>query len=40
MTDLTTPLYYISGPANMVAAIIKVHEDHMRAEEFSGYSIL
>jgi hypothetical protein len=39
MTDLTTPLYYLSGPANMVAAIIKVHEDHMRTEAFSGYSI-
>jgi hypothetical protein len=32
MTDLTTPLYYLSGAANMVAAIIKVNEDHMRKE--------
>jgi hypothetical protein len=25
-------LYYLSGPANMVAAIIKVNEDHMKTE--------
>jgi hypothetical protein len=39
-TDLITPLYSFSGPTNMVAAIIKVNEDHMRTEEFSGYSLL
>jgi hypothetical protein len=39
MTELMTPLYYLSGSVNMVAAIIKVHEDHMKTEAFSGYSI-
>jgi hypothetical protein len=41
-TDLTTPLSYLSGPANLVAAMrqiftdTKVHEDNMRTEAFSG----
>jgi hypothetical protein len=39
MTDLTAPLYYLSGPADMVVAMTKVHEDHSRTEEYSGYYI-
>jgi ferredoxin-NADP reductase len=41
--DLTQPIYYISGPATMVAAIRKtlnqsgVDDDNIRIEEFSGY---
>jgi hypothetical protein len=43
VTDVTTPLYYLSGPATMVAAMRQiltethVPEDHIRTEEFSGY---
>jgi len=43
VTDVTTPLYYLSGPANMVAAMrqiltdAQVNEDRIRTEEFSGY---
>lgn len=38
-----TPIYYLSGPAAMVAAMrkilteAKVNEDNIRTEEFSGY---
>ncbi len=41
--DLTMPIYYISGPATMVASIRKtlnessVDDDNIRTEEFSGY---
>jgi ferredoxin-NADP reductase len=41
--DLTQPIYYIAGPATMVAAIRKtlnqsgVDDDNIRTEEFSGY---
>ncbi|HSD98299.1 MAG TPA: FAD-dependent oxidoreductase [Patescibacteria group bacterium] len=41
--DLTTPLYYLSGPASMVATMrqiltdAQVNEDNIRTEEFSGY---
>jgi ferredoxin-NADP reductase len=41
--DLTTPIYYISGPATMVAAMRKmlneadINDDNIRTEEFSGY---
>lgn len=41
--DLTLPIYYIDGPAAMVAAMRKmlqeagVDEDNIRTEEFSGY---
>ena len=41
--DLTAPLYYLSGPAGMVAAMRKllveagVNEDNIKTEEFSGY---
>lgn len=41
--DLTAPIYYLSGPASMVAAMrqiltdAQVNEDNIRAEEFSGY---
>jgi Na+-transporting NADH:ubiquinone oxidoreductase subunit NqrF len=43
INDLTTPIYYISGPAAMVAAMRKtlneagVNDDNIRTEEFSGY---
>lgn len=43
ITDLSLPIYYISGPADMVASIRKtlteagVDEDNIRTEEFSGY---
>lgn len=41
--DLSLPIYYIAGPAAMVASIRKtltesgVDEDNIRTEEFSGY---
>lgn len=41
--DMTKPIYYLSGPAVMVAAMRKilvedqVNEDNIRTEEFSGY---
>lgn len=41
--DLTIPLYYISGPATLVAAMRKilneagVSDDNIRTEEFTGY---
>lgn len=41
--DLTAPIYYLSGPASMVATMrqilieAKVNEDNIRTEEFSGY---
>lgn len=41
--DLTKPIYYISGPAAMVAAMRKmlndanINDDNIRTEEFSGY---
>jgi len=41
--DLTLPIYYLAGPASMVAAMRKtlkeagVDDDNMRTEEFSGY---
>lgn len=41
--DLTKPIYYVSGPAAMVAAMRKalteagVDEDNIRTEEFAGY---
>lgn len=41
--DLTTPIYYISGPPNMVKSIrqilteTQVNEDNIRTEEYSGY---
>lgn len=41
--DLSQPIYYISGPAAMVAAMRKmlneagVNDDNIRTEEFSGY---
>lgn len=43
ITDLTVPIYYISGPAAMVTAIHKklnecgIDDDIIRTEEFSGY---
>lgn len=41
--DLTTPIYYITGPASLVAAMRKtlndagVDDDNIRTEEFTGY---
>ena len=41
--NLTTPIYYLSGPASMVATMrqiltdAQVNEDNIRTEEFSGY---
>jgi len=41
--DLSLPIYYISGPADMVASIRKtlnesgIDDDNIRTEEFSGY---
>jgi ferredoxin-NADP reductase len=41
--DLTAPIYYITGPASLVAAMRKtlteagVDEDRIRTEEFTGY---
>lgn len=43
IADLTAPIYYISGPAAMVAAAHKklnecgIDDDIIRTEEFSGY---
>lgn len=43
LPDLRTPIYYVSGPAAMVAAMRKiltdaeVNEDNIRTEEFPGY---
>jgi len=43
VSDLTTPIYYLSGPASMVATMrqiltdAQVNEDNIRTEEFSGY---
>lgn len=43
LDDLQIPIYYISGPPTMVAAMRKlltdsgVNEDNIRTEEFSGY---
>jgi ferredoxin-NADP reductase len=43
VADVMTPIYYLSGPAGMVAAMRQllteahVSEDHIRTEEFSGY---
>lgn len=41
--DLNTPIYYLSGPKNMVGAVRKtlneagIDDDNIRTEEFSGY---
>jgi ferredoxin-NADP reductase len=41
--DITTPIYYLSGPASMVAVMRQilisahVNEDNIRTEEFPGY---
>lgn len=41
--DLNKPIYYLSGPQGMVKAMrtllveLKVNEDNIRTEEFSGY---
>jgi len=41
--DLTSPIYYLSGPEGMVKAMrrllieLKVNEDNIRTEEFPGY---
>ncbi len=41
--DLGKPIYYLSGPEGMVKAMrkllvdLKVNEDHIRSEEFTGY---
>lgn len=41
--DLSSPIYYISGPASMVATMRQIltdselNEDNIRTEEFSGY---
>lgn len=41
--DLSTPIYYLSGPASMVKAMrqilidAQVNEDNIRTEEYSGY---
>lgn len=43
LDDLTTPIFYITGPASMVAAMRKVlddagvDDDNIRTEEFTGY---
>jgi len=43
ISDLATPIYYLSGPASMVATMrqiitdAQVNEDNIRTEEFSGY---
>ena len=43
VTDLTTPIYYLSGPAKMVKAMrallndVGVDDDDIRTEEFTGY---
>jgi len=46
LSDLTTPIYYVSGPPAMVAAMRKVlhasgvDDDNIRTEEFLGYEPL
>ena len=41
--DIASPIYYLSGPASMVATMrqilteAQVNEDNIRTEEFSGY---
>ena len=41
--DLATPIYYLSGPASMVATMRQIltdsgaNEDNIKTEEFSGY---
>ncbi|MBM7599240.1 ferredoxin-NADP reductase [Virgibacillus halotolerans] len=43
ISDVSKPIYYLSGPADMVQAMQKMlieagaNEDNIRAEEFSGY---
>lgn len=43
VADLTKPIYYLSGPEGMVKGMrkllidLKVNEDNIRTEEFSGY---
>lgn len=43
VSDIKTPIYYLSGPAGMVKAMrelligLEVNEDNIRTEEFSGY---
>jgi ferredoxin-NADP reductase len=43
INDLTKPIFYISGPSTMVAAMRKmlnesdINDDNIRTEEFSGY---
>lgn len=43
VSDVSKPIYYLSGPADMVQAMQKMlvnagaNEDNIRAEEFSGY---
>jgi ferredoxin-NADP reductase len=43
LTDITLPIYYLSGPAAMVTAMRSmltdagVNEDNIRTEEFAGY---
>lgn len=43
LPDLRRPIYYISGPRNMVTAMqtmleeLGIKADHIRAEKFSGY---
>lgn len=43
LDDLTAPIYYITGPASLVAAMRKtlndagVDDDNIRTEEFTGY---
>lgn len=43
VSDLSQPIYYLSGPEGMVKAMrqllveLKVNEDNIRTEEFAGY---
>lgn len=43
VSDVSAPIYYLAGPADMVQAMQKMlidagaNEDNIRAEEFSGY---
>jgi ferredoxin-NADP reductase len=43
VTDVTAPLYYLSGPVTMVAAMRQIltkahgHAEQIRTEAFSGY---
>jgi ferredoxin-NADP reductase len=43
VSDIETPIYYLSGPAEMVKAMRKLlvevgaDEDNIRSEEFDGY---